>query len=72
MKRTILKLFLVCVLAAICASGADKIPSCDPPPDGGGGCANSTCVAGDGTGFVCVCTNCTTCVTGRNLPCSCV
>lgn len=73
MKRTILKLFLVCILAGICASGIDKIPPDDDPGNGGGGgCTTiSTCTSGLGDGFVCTCCN-TTCVTGRNLDCSCV
>lgn len=71
MKTTILKLLLICILAVICAGGIDKIPD-DTPPGGGGGGGTSSCVSGDGTGFVCVCPAGQTCITGRNLECSCV
>lgn len=67
MKRLILKLCVLCALTAVYASGVDRIPPDDPP---GGGGSPSTCTGSDG--FTCVCPAGQTCITGRNLPCSCV
>jgi hypothetical protein len=69
MIRLILKLCLLCALAGVYANGIDKIPD-DSGGGGGGGGSPSTCTGADG--FTCVCPIGQTCVTGRNLPCTCV
>lgn len=69
MKRLILKLCVLCALTAVYASGVDKIPDGGGDPGGGGG-GPSTCTGSDG--FTCVCPAGQTCVTGRNLPCTCI
>jgi hypothetical protein len=68
MRRIILRLCLLCALMGVYAYGIDKIPSGDDPPGGGGG--PSTCTGDDG--YTCVCPPGQTCVTGRNLPCTCI